>query len=98
MSRPEELARWMVESADLPLRRGAPYRLVLQGGWVHEGKVLSVRPGRGFTLSWAWPGVPLERTSLTLSVRPARAGALVHIEHTGFPRAERWFDFYGVTD
>ncbi len=88
----------MVESADLPLRRGAPYRLVFQGGWVHEGQVLSFRPGRGLTLAWAWPGVPLKGTSLVLSVRAAPGGALLLIEHKGFPRTEKWVDLYGVTE
>lgn len=98
ISTPEGLERWMVERAELPLRKGAQYTLVFQGGWTHQGKVLDVRPGKKLVLAWAWKGVPLKGTILTLSVTPKRGGSLLTFVHAGFPKTEAWVDLYGVTE
>jgi hypothetical protein len=39
--------------------------------------------------------VELDGTILSLSVRAKFGGTLLQIEHTGFPKAERWTDLYG---
>lgn len=98
ISEPQGLARWMVERARLPLQTGAKYALVFQGGWRHRGTVVRFRPGSLLSLSWAWDGVPLSGTVLTLSVKAARGGTVVKFVHSGFPREERWVDLYGVTE
>lgn len=88
----------MVERARLPLKVGAHYELEFQGGWRHRGTVLRFRRGTLLSLSWAWEGVPLTGTVLTLSVKAVRGGSIVRIVHSGFPREDRWVDLYGVTE
>lgn len=98
LTRPEELARWMVDRADLVLRKGAKYELEFQGGWIHQGTVLGVQPGRRISLAWAWKGVELDGTVLTLTVSRRRNGSVVRMVHSGFPATEEWVDLYGVTE
>lgn len=89
------LARWMVVRADLPGKSGAPYELEFDGGWKHRGTVHQYRPGRSIALTWAWEGLPVQGTVLTLSVRPKKGGALFQLLHSGFPRTTKWIELYG---
>jgi len=98
ISTPGGLASWMVVRADLPAEAGAKYELEFDGGWRHQGTVQRFQPGRSITLTWAWKGVPLQGTVLTLSVRPKTGGAVVRFVHSGFPRETKWTDLYGITE
>jgi uncharacterized protein YndB with AHSA1/START domain len=98
ISRPRGLASWMVVRADLRAKTAAKYVLEFDGGWRHRGAVKRFRAGRSIALSWAWDGVPVKGTVLTLSVRPKKGGTLLKIVHSGFPRKEKWTDLYGVTE
>lgn len=98
ISTPRGLCSWMVARADLPLRTGAGYELEFEGGWKHRGTVQRLRTGRSISLAWAWEGVPLKGTMLTLSVTPKKGGASFRLTHTGFPREPRWTDLYGISE
>ncbi len=89
------LASWMVVRANLPSETGARYELEFDGGWRHEGTVKHFRAGMSIALTWAWEGVPLKETVLTLSVRPNAGGTLLKLVHTGFPRDTKWMELYG---
>jgi uncharacterized protein YndB with AHSA1/START domain len=95
ISTPRGLVSWMVVRADLPAKTGARYELEFDGGWRHRGTVQRFRAGRSIALAWAWDGVPLQGTVLTLSVRPKKGGALFQLVHDGFPREKKWMDLYG---
>ena len=94
ISTPKGLVSWMVVRADLPREVGARYELEFDGGWVHQGTVRRIQPGRSITLTWAWEGVPVKGTTLTLAVRPRRGGAMFSFLHRGFPREPKWTDLY----
>jgi uncharacterized protein YndB with AHSA1/START domain len=98
VSTPRGLASWMVVRAELSPRAGAKYELEFDGGWVHRGTVQRVRANHSISLSWAWDGVPVKGTVLTLSVRRKKGGALLRLVHRGFPRGEKWTDLYGVSE
>lgn len=98
ISTPKGLAAWMVVRADLPGKTGAKYELEFDGGWRHQGSVRRFQSGRSISLTWAWDGVPLKGTVLTLSVRPKKGGALVRLVHEGFPREKQWTDLYGISE
>jgi uncharacterized protein YndB with AHSA1/START domain len=98
VSTPKGLASWMVVRADLPAKAGASYELEFDGGWRHRGTVQRLRAGRSIALTWAWEGVPLQGTVLTLTVRPKKGGAIVQFVHSGIPREAKWTDLYGVTE
>lgn len=95
ISTAQGLSRWMVEHAEIALEKGGKYRFEFPGGWVHEGVVLRLLPGRLLSLSWSWKGVRLAGTELTLSVSRKGDGSLFKVTHTGFPQSERWTDLYG---
>lgn len=90
-----ELSRWLCDHATLEPKTGGTYRLGWTGGPTHTGKVLAFEPGRRVTLEWSWPGVDLRGTVFSLWVEPRDDGTLLHVEHTGFPRLEKWADLYG---
>jgi len=98
ISEPRGLSRWLVERASIQLRKGGSYEFEFEGGWIHRGTVLGIKPGKQLTLSWEWKGVPLRGTVFTLAVSPRRGGSLLTLKHTGFPRQEKWVDLYGVTE
>ncbi|MCI4364173.1 MAG: SRPBCC domain-containing protein [Thermoplasmata archaeon] len=98
ISTPRGLASWMVARAELPAKTGARYELEFDGGWRHRGTVQRLQAGRSIALTWAWDGVPLKGTVLTLSVRAKKGGALFQLAHSGFPREKRWMDLYGVSE
>ncbi len=95
ISTPRGLASWMVVRADLPSKTGASYELEFDGGWRHRGTVQRIRAGRSIALTWAWDGVPVKGTVLTLSVRPKKRCALFQLVHRGFPREKKWMNLYG---
>ncbi len=92
---PRGLASWMVLRADLNAKTGASYELEFDGGWMHRGTVKRFQADRSIALTWAWDGVPVKGTVLTLSVRPTKGGSLLKLVHTGFPREAKWTDLYG---
>ncbi|MCI4356998.1 MAG: SRPBCC domain-containing protein [Thermoplasmata archaeon] len=98
ISTPSGLASWMVVRAELPAQAGAMYELEFDGGWRHQGIVRRFEKGRSIALTWAWNGVPLEGTVLTISVRPNKGGAVFRLVHRGFPREKKWTDLYGITE
>lgn len=98
ISTPQGLASWMVVRADLPAKIGAMYELEFDGGWRHQGVVQRFHAGRSIALTWAWGGVPLKGTVLTLSVRAKKGGAIFRLVHRGFPREKKWIDLYGITE
>jgi uncharacterized protein YndB with AHSA1/START domain len=94
ISDPRELTQWLCDTATIEPRVGGPYALGWTDGPTHTGTVLRWRPGRAIALSWSWPGVPLKGTVFSLSVRRRERGSLLRVQHTGFPRAERWTPLY----
>ena len=95
VTNPGMLVKWLADKAELTLRKGGSYRLGWNGGPTHTGTVLEFEPGKSIALSWDWPDVALHGTVFKLSVEPKDDGSLLIVEHSGFPRAEKWADLYG---
>lgn len=92
------LTRWLSDKAEIAPVKGGRYMIGWTDGPTHRGTILDLVPGRSITLSWNWEGVELEGTRFTLSTEPADEGTLLTVEHSGFPRDERWVDLYGGTE
>jgi uncharacterized protein YndB with AHSA1/START domain len=92
---PEWLTKWLVDQAEISPRKGGRYSLSWKDGPTHTGTVLELEPGRSLTLSWEWEGVDVHGTEFRLSVEPKDDGALLSVQHTGFPPSEKWVDLYG---
>jgi len=92
---PQTLVKWLADRAEFSPRKGGSYLLAWNEGPTHTGTVLEFRPGRSIALSWEWPGASLKGTVFRLSVAPKGRGSIFSIEHTGFPKDERWADLYG---
>ena len=95
ISTPEMLVKWLADRAELSPHKGGSYRLGWTGGPTHTGKVLEFEPGKKIALAWEWPGVSLRGTVFQLSVEPKGDGSLLRVEHSGFPKEEKWADLYG---
>jgi uncharacterized protein YndB with AHSA1/START domain len=94
ITEPRQLVRWLCDTATFESRRGGRYSIGWTNGPTHSGTVLRFAPGRGYTLSWEWPGVSLRTTQFRLTVKPAGRSSLFVIEHLGFPTSPKWFDLY----
>ena len=92
---PKWLVRWLADSAEIDPSRGGRYLLGWNGGPQHTGTVLEFVPGRQMTLAWEWPEVTLRGTRFKLAVKTRGKGTLLEVEHSGFPREEKWADLYG---
>lgn len=92
---PKWLVRWLADRAEISPVEGGSYTLGWTDGPTHQGKILKLVPRESITLSWDWPGVALQGTVFRLAVSPKEDGTLFEIEHTGFPRLEKWVDLYG---
>jgi len=95
LTEPKWLTRWLCDRAELSRKKGGAYLLAWNGGPTHTGTVVDFRAGQRIALAWTWPGVELQGTVFALSVEPQDDGTLLTIEHTGFPRLERWAELYG---
>lgn len=95
VSDPAWLTRWLCDRAELTLENGGRYLLGWNDGPTHTGSIVEVIPGKRLALAWSWPGVALEGTVFSLTVEADGDGALLRIEHTGFPRNETWAELYG---
>ncbi|MGI0155223.1 MAG: SRPBCC family protein [Thermoplasmata archaeon] len=98
ISKPVWIKRWLADVAEIEPRKGGRYTLGWTDGPRHSGTLLEYVPGRRITLSWAWDGVELRGTRFRLSVQPKGNGSLLKVEHSGFPRHEKWSDLYGGTE
>jgi uncharacterized protein YndB with AHSA1/START domain len=94
-SQPEWLTKWLCDTATISARKGGRYSIGWKDGPTHKGEVVDFVPGKSITLAWSWEGVNLSGTRFKLSVKPEEGGALFEVEHSGFPREERWADLYG---
>ncbi|HTW54924.1 MAG TPA: SRPBCC domain-containing protein [Thermoplasmata archaeon] len=92
---PQQLVRWLCDHAEIDLRPGGRYALGWTGGPTHTGTVAALAPGRSVSLRWTWPNVELEGTEFSLATEPKDDGALLRVDHTGFPLDPRWVDLYG---
>ncbi len=92
---PRMLVTWLADRAEGTDRKGARYSLGWDGGPTHTGTILDLAPGKSVTFAWSWPGVDLQGTEFKLSVEPKDDGALLVVEHSGFPKDEKWTDLYG---
>jgi uncharacterized protein YndB with AHSA1/START domain len=95
ISEPKRLRRWLSDSAALSARRGGRYSLGWDGGPTHSGKVLEFARGRGYSLSWQWPGKEaLGVTKLRLSVSSKADGTVLRFIHSGFRTTGEWAELY----
>jgi uncharacterized protein YndB with AHSA1/START domain len=95
ITEPKLLTRWLCDRAELASRKGGAYLLAWKEGPTHTGLVVDFVPGARLALAWRWPGVDLEGTVLALSIEAQKDGTVLHVEHSGFPRSEKWVDLYG---
>jgi uncharacterized protein YndB with AHSA1/START domain len=95
ISDPDLLARWFVDTASLPQRKGGSYTFGWTDGPTHSGKVVDFARGRYLTLAWTWPGrEQLGSTRLRMSVEPKAGGTVVKFIHSGFKTRGPWVDLY----
>jgi uncharacterized protein YndB with AHSA1/START domain len=92
---PQRLTRWLCDRAELSPKKGGSYLLAWNEGPTHTGTVVDFREGHRVALGWTWPGVELQGTVFSLSVEAKDGGTLLKVEHTGFPRHQRWTELYG---
>jgi uncharacterized protein YndB with AHSA1/START domain len=92
---PKQLTRWLCDHAELAPKKGGTYLLGWNDGPTHTGRIVDFRGGHRIALAWSWPGVDLEGTVFSLSVASKDGGTLLRVEHSGFPRLERWTELYG---
>jgi uncharacterized protein YndB with AHSA1/START domain len=92
------LTRWLCDRADLSPKDGGSYLLAWNDGPTHTGRIVGFRDGQRIALEWSWPGVTLQGTVLSLSVEPKDAGTILTVDHSGFPRDQRWTDLYGSAE
>jgi uncharacterized protein YndB with AHSA1/START domain len=95
ISEPKGLTRWLCDRAEVAANKGGRYLLGWTDGPTHSGDVVEFEPGRRMALAWSWPGVDLRGTIFSLAVEAKDDGTLFMIEHSGFPRDEKWTDLYG---
>ena len=94
LTNPGMLVKWLADEAEITPRKGGSYRLTWTGGPTHTGTVVEFEPGKSIALAWEWPGVSLRGTVLKLSVAPEGNGSLLMVQHSGFPKVEKWTDLY----
>ncbi len=92
---PQWLTRWLCDRAEISPKKGGRYLLAWNEGPTHSGSIIDFRAGHRIALAWTWPGVKLQGTVFSLSVETKDDGTILRVEHTGFPRLERWTDLYG---
>jgi len=92
---PKWLVRWLADHAEISPRKGGRYSLGWKDGPTHRGTILEFVPGKSITFAWKWPGVDLRGTKFKLSVEAKDDGAMLRVDHTGFPRLAKWVDLYG---
>jgi len=92
---PQWLTRWLCDRAEISPKKGGRYLLAWNEGPTHSGSIIDFRVGHRIALAWTWPGVKLQGTVFSLSVETKDDGTILRVEHTGFPRLERWTDLYG---
>ena len=95
LTNPKVLVTWLADRAEFLPRKGGRYLLGWTDGPTHTGEILEYVPGKSVALAWEWPGVTLKGTVFRLSVEPKDDGAMLVVEHTGFPKLEQWTDLYG---
>ncbi|KAA1426523.1 TIGR03086 family metal-binding protein [Nocardioides antri] len=88
ITEPERLRRWMTVSAYVDLRAGGDYRWTVTPGHHVAGTVRELEPGRRVVLGWGWDGddgLPVDASTVTITVEPADGGSLVTLVHEGLP-------------
>jgi uncharacterized protein (TIGR03086 family) len=102
ITEPERLRRWMTVSAYVDLRAGGSFRWTVTPGHVTAGTVREVEPGRRIVFGWGWdtnPDLPLDASTVTVTVEPADGGSRVTLVHEGLTpeqevsHAEGWDHF-----
>lgn len=99
ISEPERLTRWFLKDAQLSPRKRGKYSFTWQGGYAHSGQVVEFVRGKSLTLTWPqYDGKELlGETKLKMTVEPKGDGSLLKIQHSGYPKHERWVDLYAGT-
>jgi uncharacterized protein YndB with AHSA1/START domain len=95
ITNPDILTRWFMDRASFSPRRGGKYSFAWEGGPTHTGTVLDFAKGKGYTISWKWPGMEtLPATKLKLTVERRAGGTILRFIHSGFLRGRPWDDLY----
>jgi uncharacterized protein YndB with AHSA1/START domain len=95
ITEPQWLTRWLCDRAEISARKGGSYLLGWNDGPTHTGTIVDFHDGRRVALAWTWPGVELRGTVFSLSVEAKDDGSILTVEHSGFPRLEKWTELYG---
>ena len=92
------MVRWLADRAELSARKVGRYSFGWNGGPTHSGAILDFVPGRSVTFSWEWEGVDLHGTEFRPTVKARKGGAMLTVDHSGFPAGPAWVDLYGGTE
>jgi uncharacterized protein YndB with AHSA1/START domain len=93
----DKLTRWLAVEATLDPRRGGVCHQVHAGGegqgrWHMRGTFLEVDPPTRVVLSWGFVesevGIPLESSTVEVTIRPTAGGTRVRVVHHGLPATE----------
>jgi uncharacterized protein YndB with AHSA1/START domain len=100
LTEPKGLTAWFLDSAELDLSDGAPFRFVWRGGHTMKGKVREVRPPRRLELAWIdrFPGEKVFRTVARFELRKRGRGTLLTLTHRGFKSGRKWVALYGAIE
>ncbi|HYR63865.1 MAG TPA: SRPBCC domain-containing protein [Actinomycetota bacterium] len=95
---PEILSRWFApgemsaEVAELDARPGGTYRVAMHhpNGATHvvHGSYREVKPNESLVFTWAWEGVEMPDTEVSVELRPHGGDTELVLTHEGFPVAE----------
>jgi uncharacterized protein YndB with AHSA1/START domain len=98
LTEPDQIVRWFLARAELPLEKGATYRFEWAGGYSHTGHVLDVVRDRRLKLEWPnAAGSHRFLTQVTFTLRRAGVGTFLTVDHRGFPRTPTGIAQYGGT-
>lgn len=100
LTEPKGLASWFLESAELELRDGAPFRFVWRGGHTMKGKVREARPPKLLELAWVdrFPGEKVFKTVARFDLRKRGRGTVLTLTHRGFKSGRKWIALYGAIE
>ena len=97
LTEPDELAKWFVDKAVFPHRKGGTFRLWWKGGYTMRGKVLAIESPDRLSLQWVdrFDRKKVFETEVTFTLKRKGSGTLLSVKHRGFRAGKRWIGLYG---
>jgi uncharacterized protein YndB with AHSA1/START domain len=88
---PEKLRRWQAASADVDLRVGGEFQMVIAGEQVARGSFLEIERPHKLVYTWGWESsgtVPPGATKIEITLEQDGDFTILHFVHSGLPNDE----------